>query len=101
MHLGNAFNNVEGFDGLMDDAFLWDGSLTPGDIAFIASVGVGNFAVDADGDGLPNAWEIGNGLDPNIGTDANGAAGGLSFTIIAQVNGITTVQLFDIANFIV
>ena len=43
----------------------------------------------------------GGGADSFLAVDANGAAGGLSFTIIAQVNGITTVQLFDIANFIV
>ncbi len=43
----------------------------------------------------------GGGADSFLAVDANGATGGLSFTIIAQVNGITTVQLFDIANFIV
>ena len=43
----------------------------------------------------------GGGADSFLAVDADGAAGGLSFTIIAQVNGITTVQLFDIANFIV
>ena len=43
----------------------------------------------------------GGGADSFLAVDANGVADGLSFTIIAQVNGITTVQLFDIANFIV
>jgi Ca2+-binding RTX toxin-like protein len=43
----------------------------------------------------------GAGADTFLGIDANGSTGGLSFTIIAQVNGVTTGELFDLANFIV
>jgi Ca2+-binding RTX toxin-like protein len=43
----------------------------------------------------------GAGADTFLGIDANGATGGLSFTIVAQVNGVTTGELFDLANFIV
>jgi hypothetical protein len=32
--------------------------------------------VDSDGDGLPDAWEIANGLNPNDPNDANGDADG-------------------------
>jgi Ca2+-binding RTX toxin-like protein len=43
----------------------------------------------------------GAGADSFLGVDANGFVGGSSFTIIAQVNLVTPVQLFDIGNFIV
>lgn len=43
----------------------------------------------------------GAGADSFLAVDANGATGGLSFTIIAQVNGVTPAQLFDFGNFIV
>jgi Ca2+-binding RTX toxin-like protein len=39
--------------------------------------------------------------DSFLAIDPNGLTGGLNFTIIAQVNGITAAELFDIANFIV
>ena len=42
----------------------------------------------------------GLGADSFLGVDANGVTGGLSFSIIAQVNAVTTVQLFDVDNFI-
>ena len=32
-------------------------------------------AADADGDGLPGAWEAANGLNDNDATGANGATG--------------------------
>jgi Ca2+-binding RTX toxin-like protein len=42
----------------------------------------------------------GVGADTFLGVDANGATGGLSFTVIAQVVGVTAVELFDIDNFL-
>lgn len=39
--------------------------------------------------------------DSFLAVDADGLTGGLSFTIIAQVNAVTAAQLFDIANFVV
>ena len=43
----------------------------------------------------------GAGADSFLGVDADGLTGGLSFTIIAQVNLVTPAQLFDFGNFIV
>ena len=43
MNFGTAQNNAESFIGLMDDAFLWDGTLTPENIAQIAARGIGGF----------------------------------------------------------
>lgn len=77
MNLGIRHNNVEGFEGLMDDAFLWDDSvkpLSPADIATIAKSGLAAFLgsdTDADRDGLPTAWETSYGLDPKDDGTAN------------------------------
>ena len=38
--------------------------------------------------------------DSFLAVDADGLTGGLNFIIIAQVNGVTAAQLFDIANFV-
>ena len=43
----------------------------------------------------------GAGADSFLAVDANGVTGGLTFTIIAQVNGISQADLFNIDNFIV
>ena len=40
MHIGNRHNNVEGFDGLIDDVAIWDEVLSAEDIAKIAAGGV-------------------------------------------------------------
>jgi hypothetical protein len=42
----------------------------------------------------------GAGADSLLGVDANGLVGGLSFVIIAQVLGVTPLQLFDVDTFI-
>lgn len=84
MNIGVRHNNVEGFEGLIDDVFLWDDSNNPlgeDEIAAIARDGMSVFLgydVDNDGDGLPDIWETENGLDPDDdGTvdPANGADG--------------------------
>ena len=38
--------------------------------------------------------------DSFLAVDANGLVGGLNFVIIAQVNGVTAAQLFDVNNFL-
>lgn len=73
--------------------------------------------VDSDGDGLPDAWEIANGLNPNNPNDANGDADGdglsnrdeylagtfafdandgFQLTLFAVNNGISTLQFLAV-----
>ncbi len=83
MRLGARMNfgPIEGFEGLMDDVFLWNNAsnpLTPADIAAIAAVGVGSRFGDSDGDGLNDDWETQYGLDPadnGANPNNNGVAG--------------------------
>ena len=52
--------------------------------------------VDTDGDGMPDAWEIANGLDPNDPSDANGDCTGDGYTNIEKyINGISTKHKVD------
>lgn len=47
--------------------------------------------VDTDGDGMPDEWEIANGLNPNDPSDANGDCTGDGYTNIEKyINGIST-----------
>ena len=74
MNIGIRHNNVEGYEGLMDDVLLWDDSsnpLTDDDIKQIAEVGVATFLggdgpEDTDEDGILDRIEDENGcLDKN------------------------------------
>ena len=52
--------------------------------------------VDTDGDGMPDAWEEANGLDPNDPSDANGDCTGDGYTNIEKyINGISTKHKVD------
>jgi len=44
---------------------------------------------------------FGAGTDSTLAIDADGTAGGLSYTIVGGVRGVTSGQLFDFNNFIV
>jgi Ca2+-binding RTX toxin-like protein len=44
---------------------------------------------------------FGGGGDSTLAVDANGSTGGLAYTIVAIVNGVTPAQLFDFDNFVV
>ncbi|MGD9612820.1 MAG: LamG-like jellyroll fold domain-containing protein, partial [Kiritimatiellia bacterium] len=45
------------------------------DYAEVVTYGTDPFAADTDADGLPDKWEIEVGLDPLVGTSADGASG--------------------------
>lgn len=52
--------------------------------------------VDTDNDGMPDEWEIANGLNPNDPSDANGDCTGDGYTNIEKyINGISTKNLVD------
>ena len=63
MHVGNRHNNVEGFDGLMDDVALWDEVLSSEDIKTIASVGVARFLDPNAGGTVLQAGDADQDLD--------------------------------------
>ena len=55
--------------------------------------------VDTDGDGMPDAWEIKNGLDPNDPSDAVKDCTGDGYTNIEKyINGISTKKKTDWTN---
>ena len=55
--------------------------------------------VDTDGDGMPDAWEKANGLNPNDPSDANGDITGDGYTNIEKyINGISTKTCVDWTN---
>lgn len=54
---------------------------------------------DSDNDGMPDAWELANGLNPHDPTDANGDVNGDGYTNIEKyINGIVTRKKVDWTN---
>ena len=82
MHIGNRWNDVEGFDGLLDDVALWDEILSQEQIASIAANGVACFlgqcgeVGDYNGNGELDAGDLDVHaqyvLDNNLAGDLNG-----------------------------
>ena len=55
--------------------------------------------VDTDNDGMPDEWELQNGLNPNDASDANGDCTGDGYTNIEKyINGISTKVKIDWRN---
>ena len=55
--------------------------------------------LDPDKDGMPDAWEQANGLNPNDASDANGDCTGDGYTNIEKyINGIPTTLRIDWRN---
>lgn len=56
----------------------------------------GEAYLDSDGDGMPDAWEIANGLNPNDPTDAKEDCNGDGYTNIEKyINGLDTKKKID------
>lgn len=52
--------------------------------------------MDTDGDGMPDEWEIANGLNPGRSSDANKDCTGDGYTNIEKyINGISTKHKVD------
>ena len=88
-------------DGLFKHRRLPKDSYKYGIITDIRQVGgypeyKGTPYIDTDGDGMPDEWEIANGLNPNDPSDANGDVTGDGYTNIEKyINGISTKHRVD------
>ena len=59
----------------------------------------GNPRIDTDGDGMPDEWELANGLNPNDPSDATGDINSDGYTNIEKwINGIPTTSRIDWRN---
>lgn len=91
-------------DGTFKYRRLSNDSYKDGIITDIAQMGGypeynGTPYVDTDGDGMPDEWEVANGLNPNDPNDANGDCNGDGYTNIEKyINGIDTKVKVDWTN---
>ncbi len=95
-----AFSGIIG--GGVDTITFFDNANVNERISLIAIFAGAGVIVNAGNlDQFVQTTPAGAGNNAFLAVDANGLTGGLSFTIIAQVNGVTAAQLFDIGNFLV
>lgn len=91
-------------DGSFKYRRLSNDSYKDGIITDIAQMGgypeyKGTPYIDTDGDGMPDEWEIANGLNPNDPSDANSDCNGDGYTNIEKfINGIDTKVKVDWTN---
>ena len=108
---GLGLDTLQGGNG--DDAFdfndvtsdldtITDFLLASGDVIDLSDIfaATGSVVTGANLSQFIQISPAGSGSDSFLAVDANGATGGLSFTIIAQVNGVTAAELFNVENFI-
>jgi Ca2+-binding RTX toxin-like protein len=89
-------STAEGLDLIEDFSLAADDRI---DLSAIFD-GTGSVVTGANLAQFVQVTPAGAGTDSFLGVDADGATGGLSFTVIAQLDGVTPAQLFDTSNFI-
>ena len=88
------------WNGELDEFAIWNRVVTEEEIAGLWAAGAGSplsvvLSEDADGDGLPNIWELNNGLDPNVSnigvdTDGDGLLDTDEFILGTRPNNVDT-----------
>jgi len=107
MNIGTRHNTSEGFEGIIDDVFLWNDAVNPLTADAIADISANGLAVhlgltvDSDGDGLPDGWEREHNLNPldngsvNPNNGANGDPDADGVTNLDEFTGGTDPQDAD------
>lgn len=85
------------WEGVIDDVAIWNRALSAGEVSTLWNNGVGVSIADAlnpvdtDEDGMPDFYELTNGLDPNV-DDAADDLDGDNLTNFAEFEGGTNPQ---------
>lgn len=96
--LAQKSQNAEGlfkYRRLKDDSYKYGIITDPSQMGGLPKY-KGKPRKDSDGDGMPDEWEIANGLNPHDPSDANGDINGDGYTNIEKyINGIDTRKKVD------